>query len=68
MDPLLSLLDSLNQAASTGSPSAQDVLTHASTTIAPSEQVAPQSTTSAPSELVAPERTMSAPAGNGATD
>ena len=68
MDPSSSLLDSINQAASTRSPSAQDVLAHASTTIAPSEKVAPQRTPSAPSELVAPERTMSAPADDGGTD
>jgi hypothetical protein len=55
------VLDSLNQAASTRSPSAQDVLAHASTTIAPPEQVASQRTPNAPSELVAPERTTSAP-------
>ena len=55
MDPTSSLLDSINQAASSRSPSAQDVLAHASTIIAPSEQVASQ-------------RTTSAPAGNGATD
>ena len=51
MDPLSTLLYSINQAASTRSPSAQDVLTQASTTIAQSEQVAPQRTLSAPSEL-----------------
>ena len=68
MDPLSSLLDSINQAASSRSPSAQDVLAHASTIIAPSEQVASQRTTTAPSELAAPESAMSAPAGNGATD
>ena len=67
MDPLSSLLDSINQAASSRSPSDEDVLAHASTTIAPSEQVAPQRTTTAPSELAAPESAMSAPACNGAT-
>jgi len=66
MDPISSLLDSINQAASSRSPSAQDVLAHASTIIAPYEQVASQRTTTAPSELAAPE--MSAPADNGATD
>ena len=55
------MLDSLNQAASTRSPSAQDVLAHASTTIAPPEQVASQRTPNSPSELVAPQRTNSAP-------
>ena len=34
---------------------------HASTTIAPSEQVAPERTTNAPSKPVAPERTINAP-------
>ena len=68
MDPLSSLLDSINQAASSRSPSSEDVLAHASTTIAPPEQVASQRTTTAPSELAAPESAMSAPAGNGATD
>ena len=68
MDPLSSLLDSINQAASSRSPSAQDVLAHASTTIAPSEQVASQRATSAQSELAAPESAMSTPAENGATD
>ena len=68
MDPLSSSLDSINQAASSRSPSAQDVLAHASTTIAPSEQVASQRATSAPSELAAPESAMSTPTGNGATD
>ena len=76
MDPLTSLLDSLDQAASTRSPSAQDVLAHANApaeqvapkrTTAPSEQVAPQRTTTAPSELVVPRRTISAPVGNDAT-
>ena len=67
MDPLSSLLDSINQAASSRSPSAQDVLAHASTIIAPSEQVASERTTTAPSELAAPECAMSAPAGNDAT-
>ena len=61
MDPTSSLLDSINQAASSRSPSAQDVLAHASTINAPSEPVAPQRTTSAPFELVAPQRTTSAP-------
>ena len=71
MDPLTSLLESLDQAASTRSPSAQDVLAHANapaeqvapqrTTTAPSEQVAPQCTTTAPSEQVAPQRTTNAP-------
>ena len=51
MDPLTSSLESLDQAASTRSPSAQDVLAHAN---APAEQVAPQRTTTAPSEQVAP--------------
>ena len=51
MDPLTSLLESLDQAASTRSPSTQDVLAHAN---APSEQVAPQRTTNAPPELVVP--------------
>ena len=69
MDPLTSLLESLDQAASTWSPSAQDVLAHANApaeqvtpqrTTAPSEQVAPQRTT-APSEQVAPQRTTTAP-------
>ena len=69
MDPLTSLLDSLDQAASTRSPSAQDVLAHANApaeqaapqrTTAPSEQAAPQRTT-APSEQVAPQRTTTAP-------
>ena len=74
MDPLTSLLESLDQAASTRSPSAQDVLAHANalskqvapqrTTTAPSEQVAPQRTTNAPSELVVPRRTTSAPVDN----
>jgi len=68
MDPTSSLIDSINQAASSRSPSAQDVLAHASTAIASSEQVAPQRTTSAPTELAALERAMSDPAGNGATD
>ncbi len=81
MDPSSSSLDSLNQAASTRSSSAQDVSAHASTTIAspeqvashrtpnaPSELVAPQRTTSAQSEQAAPERAMSSPAGNDATD
>ncbi len=62
MDPLSSLLDSINQAASSRSPSDEDVLAHASTIIAPSEQVASQRTTTAPSELAAPESAMSAPA------
>ena len=71
MDPLTSLLESLDQAASTRSPSAQDVLAHANasseqvapkrTTTAPSEQVAPERTTTAPSEQVAPQRTTNAP-------
>ena len=61
MDPSSFVLDSLNQAASTQSPSAQDVLAHASTTIAPLEQVASQRTPNAPSELVAPQRTTSTP-------
>ena len=61
MNPLSSLLDSINQGASTGSSSAQDVFAQESTTIAP------QRTPSAPSELIAPERTMSAPADDGAT-
>ena len=65
MDPLTSLLESLDQAASTRSPYAQDVLAHANATAeqaapqritAPSEQAAPQHTT-APSEQVAPQRT-----------
>ena len=69
MDPLTSLLASLDQAASTRSPSAQDVLAHANApaeqaasqrTTAPSEQAAPQRTT-APSEQVAPQRTTTAP-------
>ncbi len=47
MDPLSSLLDSINQAASSRSPSDEDVLAHASTIIAPSEQVASQRTTTA---------------------
>ena len=68
MDPLSSLLDSINQAASSRSPSAQDVLALASTIIALSEQVASQRATSAQSELAAPESAMSTPAGNGATD
>ena len=68
MDPSLYLLDSLDQAASTGGPSAQDVLVHASTTIASPEQGASQCTPSAPPELIAPECTMSAPADDGATD
>ena len=68
MDPTSSLLDSINQAASSRSPSAQDVLAHASTINAPSELIASQRTTSAPSELAAPESAMSAPAGNGASD
>ena len=68
MDPLSSLLDSINQAASSRSPSAQDVLAHASTIIAPSEQAAPQRATSAQSEQAAPESAMSTPADNGATD
>jgi hypothetical protein len=68
MDPTSYLLDSINQAASSRSPSAQYVLAHASTIIAPLEPVASQSTTSAPSELAAPESAMSAPADNGATD
>ena len=67
MDQLSSLLDSIDQAASSRSPSAQDVLAHASTIIAPSEQVASQRATSAQSEL-APESAMSTPADNGATD
>ena len=67
MDPTSSLLDSINQAASSRSPSTQGVLAHASAIIAPSEQVASQRTTSAPFELAAPESAMSAPAGNGAT-
>ena len=62
------MLDSINQAASLRSPSAKDVLAHASTIIAQSEQVASQRTTSALSELAAPESAMSAPADNGATD
>ena len=61
MDPSSSLLDSHNQAASTRSSSAQDVLAHASKTIAPPEQVASQRTPNAPSELVTPERITSAP-------
>ena len=61
MDPLSSLLESLDQTASTRSQSAQDVLAHASTTIAPSEQVAPERTTNDPSEQVAPERTINSP-------
>ena len=78
MDPLTSLLESLDQAASARSPSAQDVLAHANapaeqvapqrTTTAPSEQVAPQRTTNAPSELVVPRRTTSAPVDIEATD
>ena len=68
MDPTSSLLDSINQAASSRSPSAQDALAHASTIIAQSEQVASQRTTSALSELAAPESAMSALADNGATD
>ena len=68
MDPLSSLLDSINQAASSRSPSDEDVLAHASTIIAPSEQVASRRTTTTPSELAAPESAMSAPVGNGATD
>ena len=68
MDPLSSLLDSINQAASLRSPSAQDVLAHASTINAPSELVALQRTTSAQSELATPESAMSTPADNGATD
>ena len=68
MDPLSSLLDSINQAASSRSPSAQDVLAHVSTIIAPSEQAAPQRATSAQSEQAAPESAMSTPADNGATD
>ena len=58
MDPLTSLLESLDQAASTRSPSAQDVLAHEN---APAEQVAPQRTTTAPSEQVALQRTTTAP-------
>ena len=46
MDPTSSLLDSINQAASSRSPSAQDVLAHASTINAPSELVASHRTTS----------------------
>ncbi len=71
MNPLSSLLDSINQAASSRSPSSEDVLAHASTTIAPPEQVAsqrtlnelvaPERTTSAPPEQVAPQRTTNAP-------
>jgi hypothetical protein len=61
MDPLSSLLDSIDQAASSRSPSDEDVLAHASTIITPSEQVASQRTTTAPSELAAPESAMSAP-------
>jgi hypothetical protein len=68
MDPLSPLLDSINQAASSRSPSDEDVLANTSTIIAPSELVASQRTTTAPSELAAPESAMSAPAGNGATD
>ena len=68
MDPTSSLLDSINQAASSRSPSAQDVLAHASTINAPSELVASQRTTSAQSELAAPESAISAPADSGATD
>jgi hypothetical protein len=68
MDPTSSLLNSINQAASSRSPSAQDVLAHASTINAPSELVASQRTTSAQSELAAPESAMSARADNGATD
>ena len=77
MDPLTSLLESLDQAASTRSPSAQDVLAHANApaeqaapqrTTAPSEQVAPQRTTTTPSELVVPRRSTSSPGGNDATD
>jgi len=64
MDPTSSFFDSINQAASSRSPSAQDVLSNASTIIAPSEPVASQRTTSAPSELAAPESAMSAPADN----
>ena len=70
MDPLTSLLESLDQAASTRSPSAQDALAHANAPaeqVAPPEQVAPQRTTIAPSELVVPRRTISAPVGNDAT-
>ena len=63
MDPTSSLLDSINQAASSRSPSAQDVLAHASTIIA--KQVASQRATSAQSELAS---AMSTPADNGATD
>ena len=58
MDPLTSFLESLDEAASTRSPSAQDVFAY---TNAPSEQVAPQRTTTAPSEQVAPQRTTTAP-------
>ena len=83
MDPLSSLLASRDQAASTRSPSAQDVLAQANApaeqvapseqaapqrTNAPSEQVAPQRTTTAPSELVVPRRSTSSPGGNDATD
>jgi len=46
MDPTSSLLDSINQAASMRTPSAQDVLAHASTINAPSELVASHRTTS----------------------
>ena len=60
MDPSSSLLDSLNQAASTRIPSAQDGLAHASTTVAPPEQVAPQRTIIAPPEQVALQRTINA--------
>ena len=59
--PLSSLLDSINQAASSRSPSAQDVLAHASTINAQSELVASQRTTSAPSKLAAPDSAMSSP-------
>ena len=55
MDPLSSLLDSLNQVA------ASEQVAPQRKTNAPSELVAPECTTSAPSELVAPERTISAP-------
>ena len=83
MDPLTSLLESLDQAASARSPSAQDVLAHANApaeqvapseqvapqrTTAPSEQVAQQRTTNAPSELVVTRRSISAPGGNDAIE
>jgi hypothetical protein len=61
MDPSSSLLDSLNQAASTRNPSAKDVLALQRATTAPSELVNPERTTYAPSELVAPEHTTYAP-------